>query len=71
MAKVMLNNANKKALLLDWKNSTANRTNELYFISEDINEKEVIEACFAAKILIKIETVDAILSKITFVDDLI
>lgn len=71
MAKVMLNNNNKVQILLDWKNNTANRANELFFITEDINSKELMEFCFERKILIHFETIDTVISKITFIDELI
>jgi hypothetical protein len=68
MANVQMTNNNKVALLTDWKNNANNRGNVLYYVTNQINVQELQESAFNAKVLIAVAPVDAVLSKITFVD---
>lgn len=70
MPNVKINQANYDNKLNDWKNSATNRADVLYFITEELNEKEVNQLAWKKGLIIKIETI-GFLSKITFLDILI
>lgn len=68
MANIKLTNLNKQNLLLDWKNDSANRSDILYFIKDDININEIERLAFDIGILIRLENHDGTILKITFID---
>lgn len=70
MPNVKVNQQNYDNKLTDWKQSATNRGDILYFITEELNEKEVNQMAWKNGLIIKIETI-GFLSKITFVDILI
>ncbi len=70
MANVKINQQNYDNKLNDWKNSATNRENILYFISDELNEKDINQLAFKKGLIIKIEPI-GFLSKITFLDILI
>ena len=70
MANVKINQANYDNKLNDWKNSATNRGDVLYFISDEINERDINQLAWKKGLIIKIETI-GFLSKITFLDILI
>lgn len=67
MANVKTNQSNYDNKLSDWENSATNRADVLYFITEELNEKEVNQLAWKKGLIIKIETI-GFLSKITFLD---
>ncbi len=70
MPNVKINQSNYDNKLIDWKNSATNRSDVLYFITDELNEKDIQQLAWKKGLIIKIETI-GFLSKITFVDILI
>ncbi len=70
MANVKINQANYDNKLIDWKNSATNRSDLLYFVTDELNEKDIQQLAWKKGLIIKIETI-GFLSKITFLDILI
>lgn len=70
MANVKINQSNYDNKLIDWKNSATNRSDVLYFVTDELNEKDIQQLAWKKGLIIKIETI-GFLSKITFVDILI
>ena len=68
MASRKLTNTNKVSLLQDWAQNATNRGDFLYFITEQLNPRELEEQAFNRGLLIRIDQVDGLVSKITFVD---
>lgn len=69
MANVKINQANYDNKLHDWKNSATNRSDVLYFVTDELNEKDIQQLAWKKGLIIKIETI-GFLSKITFIDTL-
>lgn len=67
MPNVKINQQNYDNKLTGWKQSATNRGDILYFITEELNEKEVNQLAWKKGLIIKIEVV-GFLSKISFVD---
>ena len=70
MPNVKINQANYDNKLNDWKNSATNRSDVLYFVTDELNEKDIQQLAWKKGLIIKIETI-GFLSKITFLDILI
>lgn len=70
MPNVKINQANYDNKLNDWKNSETNRGDLLYFVSDEICERDIQQRAWKKGLIIKIETI-GFLSKITFLDILI
>jgi hypothetical protein len=70
MPNVKINQANYDNKLNDWKNSATNRGDILYFVSDEICERDIQQIAWKIGLIIKIETI-GFLSKITFLDILI
>lgn len=70
MANVKINQQNYDNKLIDWKNSATNRGDFLYFVSDEICERDIQQIAWKKGLIIKIETI-GFLSKITFLDILI
>jgi len=70
MPNVKINQANYDNKLIDWKNSATNRRDLLYFVTDELNEKDIQQLAWKKGLIIKIETI-GFLSKITFLDILI
>jgi hypothetical protein len=70
MPNVKINQSNYDNKLIDWKNSATNRSDVLYFVTDELNEKDIQQLAWKKGLIIKIETI-GFLSKITFVDILI
>ena len=70
MPNVKINQANYDNKLIDWKNSATNRSDLLYFVTDEMNEKDIQQLAWEKGLIIKIETI-GFLSKITFLDILI
>lgn len=67
--KKKLTNENKIALLTLWSTNVDSRTNEYYYVSAQISKEELMQLAFEQlNILIQVESVDSLLSKITFID---
>lgn len=69
MANVKTNQSNYDNKLSDWKNSATNRGDVLYFISDELNEKDIQQIAWKKGLIISI-TNAGFLSKITFIDTL-
>lgn len=67
MANVKINQANYDNKLHDWKTSVTNRADVLYFVTDELNEKDIQQLAWKKGLIIKIETI-GFLSKITFLD---
>ena len=67
MANVKTNQSNYDNKLSDWKNSATNRGDVLYFVSDELNERDIQQIAWKKGVIIKIETI-GFLSKITFLD---
>ena len=67
MANVKINQQNYDNKLNDWKNSATNRGDILYFISDELNEKDINQLAFKKGLIINIINI-GYLSKITFLD---
>ena len=70
MPNVKINQSNYDNKLNDWKNSATNRGDVLYFVTDELNEKDIQQLAWKKGLIIKIETI-GFLSKITFLDILI
>lgn len=70
MPNVKINQSNYDNKLNDWKNSATNRGDLLYFVTDELNEKDIQHVAWKKGLIIKIETI-GFLSKITFLDILI
>ena len=70
MANVKINSNNYDNKLHDWKTSVTNRADVLYFVTDELNEKDIQQLAWKKGLIIKIETI-GFLSKITFLDILI
>jgi len=70
MPNVKINQSNYDNKLIDWKNSATNRSDVLYFVTDELNEKDIQQLAWKKGLIIKIETI-GFLSKITFLDILI
>ena len=70
MPNVKINQANYDNKLQDWKTSVTNRADVLYFVTDELNEKDIQQLAWKKGLIIKIETID-FLSKVTFLDILI
>lgn len=70
MPNVKINSNNYDNKLTDWKNSATNRSDVLYFVTDELNEKDIQQLAWKKGLIIKIETI-GFLSKITFLDILI
>jgi len=70
MPNVKINQNNYDNKLIDWKNSATNRSDLLYFVTDELNEKDIQQLAWKKGLIIKIETI-GFLSKITFLDILI
>ena len=62
-----INQANYDNKLIDWKNSATNRSDLLYFVTDEMNEKDIQQLAWEKGLIIKIEMI-GFLSKITFLD---
>jgi len=69
MANVKINQQNYDNKLHDWKTSVTNRADVLYFVTDELNEKDIQQLAWKKGLIIKIETI-GFLSKITFIDTL-
>jgi len=67
MANVKINQANYDNKLIDWKNSATNRSDLLYFVTDELNEKDIQQLAWKKGLIVKIETI-GFLSKVTFLD---
>lgn len=67
MANVKINQANYDNKLNDWKNSATNRGDLLYFVTDELNEKDIQQVAWKKGLIVKIETI-GFLSKIIFID---
>jgi len=67
MANVKINQQNYDNKLNDWKNSEKNRGDVLYFVSDEINERDINQLAWKKGLIIIITNI-GFLSKITFVD---
>ena len=70
MPNVKINQANYDNKLQDWKTSVTNRADVLYFVTDELNEKDIQQLAWKKGLIIKIETI-GFLSKVTFLDILI
>ena len=70
MPNVKINQSNYDNKLNDWKNSATNRGDLLYFVTDEICERDIQQIAWKKGLIIKIETI-GFLSKITFLDILI
>ena len=70
MPNVKINQSNYDNKLNDWKNSATNRGDLLYFVSDEICERDIQQIAWKKGLIIKIEAI-GFLSKITFLDILI
>lgn len=70
MPNVKINQSNYDNKLNDWKNSATNRGDFLYFVTDELNEKDIQQVAWKKGLIIKIEKI-GFLSKITFLDILI
>lgn len=67
MPNVKINQSNYDNKLIDWKNSATNRSDVLYFVTDELNEKDIQQVAWKKGLIIKIETI-GFLSKVTFLD---
>lgn len=70
MPNVKINQSNYDNKLNDWKNSATNRGDLLYFVTDELNEKDIQQVAWKKGLIVKIETI-GFLSKVTFLDILI
>ena len=70
MPNVKINSSNYDNKLSDWKVSATNRGDLLYFVTDELNEKDIQQVAWEKGLIIKIETI-GFLSKIAFLDILI
>ena len=69
MANVKINSNNYDTKLHDWKTSATNRSDVLYFVTDELNEKDIQQLAWKKGLIISI-TNAGFLSKITFIDTL-
>ena len=69
MANVKINLNNYDNKLHDWKTSVTNRADVLYFVTDELNEKDIQQLAWKKGLIISI-TNAGFLSKITFIDTL-
>lgn len=69
MANVKINSNNYDNKLHDWKTSVTNRADVLYFVTDELNEKDIQQLAWKKGLIISI-TNAGFLSKITFIDTL-
>lgn len=67
MANVKITPSNYDNKLSDWKNSETNRGDVLFFVSDELNEKDINLVAWKKGLIVKIEHI-GYLSKITFLD---
>ena len=67
MPNVKINQSNYDNKLNDWKNSATNRGDLLYFVTDELNEKDIQQVAWKKGLIVKIETI-GFLSKIIFLD---
>ena len=67
MPNVKTNQSNYDNKLNDWKNSATNRGDLLYFVTDELNEKDIQQVAWKKGLIVKIETI-GFLSKVTFLD---
>lgn len=67
MPNVKINQSNYDNKLNDWKNSATNRGDLLYFVTDELNEKDIQQVAWKKGLIVKIETI-GFLSKVTFLD---
>ena len=67
MPNVKINQANYDNKLQDWKTSVTNRADVLYFVTDELNEKDIQQVAWKKGLIVKIETI-GFLSKVTFLD---
>lgn len=67
MPNVKINQSNYDNKLNDWKNSATNRGDLLYFVTDELNEKDIQQVAWKKGLVVKIETI-GFLSKVTFLD---
>ena len=67
MPNVKINQSNYDNKLNDWKNSATNRSDVLYFVTDELNEKDIQQVAWKKGLIVKIETI-GFLSKIIFLD---
>ena len=67
MPNVKINQANYDNKLQDWKTSVTNRADGLYFVTDELNEKDIQQVAWKKGLIVKIETI-GFLSKVTFLD---
>ena len=65
MPNVKINQSNYDNKLNDWKNSATNRGDLLYFVTDELNEKDIQQVAWKKGLIVKIETI-GFLSKVTF-----
>jgi hypothetical protein len=70
MPNVKINQSNYDNKLNDWKNSATNRGDLLYFVTDELNEKDIQQVAWKKGLIVKIEMI-GFLSKVTFLDILI
>lgn len=70
MPNVKITPQNYDNKISDWKASATNRGDLLYFVTDELNEKDIQQVAWKKGLIIKIETL-GFLSKITFLDILI
>ena len=67
MPNVKINQSNYDNKLNDCKNSATNRGDLLYFVTDELNEKDIQQVAWKKGLIVKIETI-GFLSKIIFLD---
>lgn len=67
MANVKISIENYESKLKDWKDSVDNRVDNLYFISEELNDKDIHKKAWEIGLIISVSS-QGFLSKINFVD---
>lgn len=67
MANIKITQNNYDNKLNDWKQSATNRGDFFYFVTDELNEKDIQQVAWKKGLIISIETI-GFLSKITFVD---
>lgn len=67
MTNVKISIENYESKLKDWKDSVDNREDNLYFISEELNDKDIHKKAWEIGLIISV-SFQGFLSKINFVD---
>ena len=68
MANIKINEQNKENKLSQWKNDPLTRTDIYFFISDEINERDIQQIAFKKGLIIEVSRVNNFLSKIVFID---